>query len=128
MAQDRISYRSGDIREWKRKKSGNLEFAPPECIAFLGQQAEEKKLIVRKSSLCLPLLESKRLFFLFNHWPRYERSREVPIWKDFQIILFGVAVRFVYIFSSPPLPFDTYKEQRTERAKRQKYGKGEQKF
>jgi hypothetical protein len=30
---------------------------------------------------------------------------------------------FVYIFSSP-LPFDTYKEQRTEKAKRQKYWRG----
>jgi hypothetical protein len=40
-----------------------------------------------------------------------------------ELILFGVAVRFVNVFSSP-LPFDTYKEQRTERAKRQKYGRG----
>jgi hypothetical protein len=37
---DLISYRLGDIREWKRGKSGNSEFAPPECIAFLGPQAE----------------------------------------------------------------------------------------
>ena len=33
-------------------------------------------------------------------------------WNDFQIILFGVAVWFVYVFSSP-LPFDTYKGQKT---------------
>jgi hypothetical protein len=29
--------------------------------------------------------------------------------------------------SPPPLSFDTYKEQRTERAKRQKYGRRERK-
>jgi hypothetical protein len=46
-------------------------------------------------------LESKRIFFLINNWPRYERSREVPIWNDFQIILFGVAVLFIYVFRSP---------------------------
>ena len=68
----RISYHSGDIRERKREKSGNSEFAPSECIAFLGPQAElKKKLILRKSSLGLPLLESKRIFFLINNWPRY---------------------------------------------------------
>jgi hypothetical protein len=68
----------------------------------------------------------QRIFFYsINHWSRYERSLEVPIWNDFQIILFGVAVRFVYV--SPPLSFDTYKEQRTERAKRQKYGRRERK-
>jgi hypothetical protein len=45
-------------------------------------------------------LESKRISFLFNNWPRYERSREIPIWKDFQIILFGVAVLYIYVFRS----------------------------
>jgi hypothetical protein len=43
-------------------------------------------------------------FFLFSHWPRYERSREVPIWNDFQVILFGVAVLFIYVFRST-LPY-----------------------
>jgi hypothetical protein len=40
-------------------------------------------------------------FFFYNHWPRYERSRAVPIWNDFQIILFGVAVLLIYVFRSP---------------------------
>ena len=67
-------------------------------------------------------------FFKFNHWPSWprERSSEVLIWNDFQIILFGVAVKFVYVISSS-LPFETYKEQRTERAKRKKYWRGERK-
>jgi hypothetical protein len=37
-------------------------------------------------------------------------------------VVFGY-VRFVFVFSSP-LPFETYKEQRTERVKRQKYWRG----
>ena len=28
----------------------------------------------------------QRDFFLLNHWPRYERSLEVPIWNDFELV------------------------------------------
>ena len=68
----------------KTGKTGKFRIGPPECIAFLGPQAEQKKTNCKKKFLMsLPLLESKRIF-LFNHWSRYERSREVTIWNDFQ--------------------------------------------
>ncbi len=62
-----------------------------------------------------PSIGIQKDFCFLNHWPWYERSSEVPIWNDFKIILFGVAVRFVYVFSSP-LPYDTCKKQRTEQS------------
>jgi hypothetical protein len=40
-------------------------------------------------------------FFFFNLRPRYERSRDVPNWNDFQIISFGVAVFLFMSFASP---------------------------
>jgi hypothetical protein len=65
-------------------------------------------------------------FFLFNHWPRYERSREVPIWNGFQIILFGVAVRFVYVFSSPSRLIHIKNKERIE--EKDKIREGRAKF
>ena len=35
-----------------------------------------------------------------HNWPRYEWSREIPIWNDFQIILFGIAALFIYVLRS----------------------------
>jgi hypothetical protein len=81
----------------KTEKIGKFRICPSRVHRFSRSTGRIKKLIVSRNSL--------------------------GSGTHLQLILFGVAVRFVYVFSSP-LPFDTYKEQRTERAKRQKYGRG----
>jgi hypothetical protein len=62
----------------KNGKIGKLRICPPPTLhRFSRSIGRIKKQIVRKCSLCLSLLESKMIFFFFNHWPSYERSREI---------------------------------------------------
>ncbi len=48
----------------KTVKIGKLRIIPQSASLFLVHKPNKKKLIVRKSFLCLPLLESKRIFFI----------------------------------------------------------------
>ena len=59
----------------------------------------------------LPLLESNRISFCFNHWLRYEQSRDILIWKisnsfySALLFLFFMSfgsLSFIFIFSPSP--------------------------
>jgi hypothetical protein len=88
----------------KTGKIGKFRSRPSRVHRFSRSTGRiKKKLIVRKSFLCLPLLESKSIFFNsiigrdMNDSERTISNHQ----NDFEIILFGIAVLFIYVFRSP---------------------------
>ena len=84
---------------WKKTgKIGKFRIGSLRVHRFSRSTDRIKKTNCKKKFLRSSSIGIQKYFFLFNHWPRYERSREVP--NDFQIILFGVVVLFIYVFRS----------------------------
>lgn len=99
-----ISYRLGDIREieWQKKREPTNSPLYISTFNSFSRSIDriKEKFIETTYSLPLSPLKSKRISFSYQ-WLGYERSRNTPIWNDFQISYSVLPLRLLLSFALP---------------------------